>query len=492
MTDNVPANAQPRPRPPDRYSAPVLLLASAATLGLLITAMVRENFLADWRVHQKTYAGMLLGSEDPRQRELGERFEVRLRQVDLPRMGTTDRCVSCHVGIDNPAMADAEQPYRTHPGDYLAEHPVAGYGCTICHRGQGPATNFYEAKAVEAHWDYPLLPAELTESSCGVCHGPDSELMRRNAPTLARGRQLFVDRGCQSCHKLDGVGGQLGPALDGEGLKTRHVLPMVNVTGETTLANWLAQHFDHPQRIVAGSRMPPPRLTRPENRALTTYMLSLQDRDLPQTYLAPDKVAQWNERLHSPVLDGQALYDGFCVNCHGDGRFGQWHKFYNQFTPAVRGPGLRAQADEQFVRVSVVLGRPGTLMPAWGQAGGGLSDAQVESLVRLLREDDSKERPVQPLRPVPDPLTGGDPARGGELFAQHCTGCHGPGGRGAIAPALANPDFQKTASDELIARAIVNGRADTAMPAFQRPGGAGLSDQEVRDVTAFVRTLGRK
>jgi mono/diheme cytochrome c family protein len=485
--NSPPTPAAPsRPGGADRAVKIALLAGSTVTLAFLVAAMVRENFGSAWRAHQREYRQLLLDSPDEGQRRLGENFAVQLRQIDLPRLGTTDRCVSCHVGIDNPAMAGRQQPYRSHPGPYLKHHPVEHYGCTVCHRGQGAATDFRESKATDVFWDYPLLPARLTEASCGACHSADSPLMAQHAPKLARGRQLFLDRGCQSCHKLNGVGGQLGPALDGEGLKIKHQLPMAHVRGEHTLANWLAQHFASPQGIVANSQMRPPRLTPVENEALTAYMLSLHNRDLPQTYVPPDRVAAWDRELHQKEKDPAVLYNRFCVNCHGDGSYGSWDKFYNRFMPAVRGPGLRAVADRQYFRTAVEQGRPGTLMPAWGKGAGGLTPEQVTLLVDYLTAGDG--RPPQRLRPAPARLSAGSASRGRELYTQLCAGCHGAG----VAPNLANPVFQKTAGDEFIARTIVNGRADTAMPAFQREGGAGLKDEEVRDLVAYLRSFGKK
>jgi mono/diheme cytochrome c family protein len=476
------------PRTRERTVSWVLLLASGASMALLVYAMVQENFLTPWRGIQRRYVSMLEGSGDPKQQQLARDFAVDLRQVDLPQLGTVDRCVACHVGLDNPAMATADQPFRTHSGQVLDHHPVAEYGCTPCHRGQGAATNLTEAKAVGVHWDYPLLPAGLTQSSCGMCHGADSALMQEHAPKLALGRRLFVERGCQSCHKLGGRGGQLGPALDGIGWKTTHVLPMVNVQGEPTLASWISEHFDDPQRIVAGSQMPPPRLTPAENLALTVYMLSLQGRALPHDYIARDKVAEWHTARNVPTTQGAELYAQHCKTCHGEGTHGRWYAFFDQFAPAIRGPGLRAMADRAYLRAAVAKGRPGTLMPGWDATGGGLSDVQVDAIVSYLAAGDG--RPVQPLRPAPDNLSAGQAARGAQLFIQQCSACHGNAGQGRLGPALANPAFLSQATDALLANTVVNGRQDTAMPAFQQPDGSGLSDQEVRDLVAFVRSLG--
>ena len=470
----------------DRTVKIVLLTASGVTLLFLAAAMVRENFLSPWRYQQRQYRELLRDSDDEKQHKLGEAFEIKIRQIDLPQFATTDRCVSCHVGLDNPAMASARQPFRPHSGAFLKHHPVEKYGCTICHQGQGVATNFREAKAADMHWDYPLLPARMTQASCGQCHSADSALMAQHAPVLVEGRRLFLERGCQSCHKLDTVGGQLGPALDDVGRKTKHQLPMAHVAGEHTLVQWLTQHFDSPQHIVPGSQMRPPRLTGKENEALTIYMLSLRRRDIPQTYVAPDRLAALSDSHYHRETGGAVLYNRFCVNCHGEGTHSAWDKFFNRFMPAVRGPGLRAVANREYLRAAIEEGRPGTLMPAWNKSGGGLTSEQINSLVEYLAAGDG--RPAQELRKVPVTKEG-DATRGLALFGQLCAGCHGAN---QLAPSLSNPAFQKSATSGFIARTIANGRADTPMPAFQREGADGLTDAEIDDLTAYILGLSRK
>jgi cbb3-type cytochrome c oxidase subunit III len=482
------AGALTQPKPAagsrDRVVKIALLSASGVTLLFLVAAMVRENFLSPWRYHQRQYRAILLSSSDEKQRQLGQQFGIQIRQIDLPQLGRTDRCVSCHVAIDNPVLAGAQQPYCPHSGDILKHHPVEKFGCTICHQGQGRATVFLEAKASDVHWDYPLLPARMTQASCGLCHAADSPLIARHAPMLALGRRLFVERGCQACHKLDGVGGQLGPVLDGQGLKTRHQVPMGHVEGERTLVNWLKQHFDQPQKIVPGSQMRPPRLTPAENDALTIYMLSLQRRDLPETYIAPDRIASLNQALHHKEVRGEVLYNRFCVQCHGEGSYGAWDPFFHRFMPAVRGAGLRSVADRDYLKEAIEKGRPGTLMPAWGKSGGGLTQAQVDSLIDYLAGGAARDR-----KSSAPPQRRGNARRGAELFGQLCAGCHG---NNQLAPSLGNVGFQTTATDAFITRTIRRGRPDTVMPAFQREGADGLSDDEVLDLLAHVRSLGKK
>jgi hypothetical protein len=80
---------------------------------------------------------------------------VQLRQVVNPQLGVADRCVSCHV-----AMAPGEQGVR---GANMAPHPPvvhdpAEFGCTVCHGGQGQATEKADAHGDVHFWPEPMLP----------------------------------------------------------------------------------------------------------------------------------------------------------------------------------------------------------------------------------------------------------------------------------------------------------------------------------------------
>jgi mono/diheme cytochrome c family protein len=205
---------------------------------------------------------------------------------------------------------------------------------------------------------------------------------------------------------------------------------------------------------------------------------------VPQTYIARDRIAALDEVLHRKEGRPEVLYNRFCVNCHGDGSFGKWDPFFQRFGPAVRGQGLRSVADRAYLRTAIEQGRPGTPMPAWGKSGGGLTAAQIDALVGYLASGGRAAR-----RQPAGQSTGGDPHRGGELFTQLCAGCHGDN---RLAPSLANPVFQKTAGDSFILRTIRGGRPDTAMPAFQRDGADGLTDDEVQHLLAYLRSLGKK
>ncbi len=76
----------------------------------------------------------------------------------------TDRCTTCHLGIEDPLFAGAEKlVFRTHP-DYeniFKRHPAEKFGCTVCHGGQGS----------ELSPDHKsILKGEMVQASCVRCH----------------------------------------------------------------------------------------------------------------------------------------------------------------------------------------------------------------------------------------------------------------------------------------------------------------------------------
>ena len=84
-----------------------------------------------------------------------------------------------------------------------------------------------------AFWPQPLLPKDYIRASCGRCH---KEGDVPGVPELTEGRRLFETHGCRGCHKLNGVGGSIGPDLTEEGASRRY-------------PQWLERHFLAPNSV---------------------------------------------------------------------------------------------------------------------------------------------------------------------------------------------------------------------------------------------------
>ena len=79
-----------------------------------------------------------------------------------------------------------------------------------------------------------------------------------------------------------------------------------------------------------------------------------------------------------------------------------------------------------------------------------------------------------------------DVARGKRLFEGQCARCHGMQGGGGTGANLRRPRLQRAPDDESLFDVIRNG-----IPGAGMPDTWAMSDNEVRDVMAFVRSLGR-
>jgi len=466
-----------------KYILPVSSIAALVLLGMMVA---ESSWLQEWRGYQKTYSRLLeqAAAKDPRQREFARTYRVVQRQIVVPELGLTDRCVTCHQGVDNPAMANARQPFRAHPGDLLKIHPVERYGCTTCHRGQGLATTWKDARGIDVYWNEPLLPTRLVESSCGVCHDP-VRLADRGAPRLAEGARMFEASGCRSCHKLGGLGGTLGPALDNEGLKIPTEFSFAHVSGEHTPWNWLASHFRDPQGVSPGSQMPPYNFSERQMDGIVTFILAQQAKNIPpRDYLPDDYFTGRARQAELRPYSGEQVYRMLCKRCHGTGEKGRFDPAFAREMPAIRGQAFLETASESYIRSQVAKGRPGTLMGAFGPSSSGLSQVEFDRLIgyvkRGVRDRWSELRP-----PLP-----GSARRGKAIYDKNCLVCHGRDGVGGTGNQLANSTFQKAASDAFIAETIRAGRAGTKMKGFGREAGGKLSEQEIGDLVAYIRMVG--
>lgn len=76
---------------------------------------------------------------------------------------------------------------------------------------------------------------------------------------------------------------------------------------------------------------------------------------------------------------------------------------------------------------------------------------------------------------------------GAQIFSQHCQVCHGEKGKGDICPNLTDREWKYGSSDEQLFETISRGRPG-GMPNW----GNTLNEKQIRNVIAYIRSIGEK
>ena len=148
-----------------------LVFAIATVMCVLVLAISPlKDFRAEWKHYKRSFVRFAQGRPDTK--KLLADYNPNIDQAWIPGMNVVDRCSTCHQGMTQASLADPSvpQPFRAHPP---IPHNVRDWGCTICHRGQGPATEVAEAHETTLAWEQPILPAHFLQASCGSCHQAD-------------------------------------------------------------------------------------------------------------------------------------------------------------------------------------------------------------------------------------------------------------------------------------------------------------------------------
>ncbi|MBI5510839.1 MAG: c-type cytochrome [Deltaproteobacteria bacterium] len=446
----------------------------AALIVLLVAALlfvaVREH-RSEWRAIQDEY--------NRQARATGKAAApVALRQIWRPELDLVDRCVSCHLGMGAaPAIVPAAEGgagdaalFGKHPP---VTHDVRAMGCTVCHRGQGAATTSVAAHGRVRFWDDPMLAAPQVGASCGFCHGDDVRISdgERSAARLPidgsawlDGKRAFTALGCRGCHRLGGIGGNVGPELDNAGAKSPAAMDFRLVTGAPTREAWHREHLLDPAKVSPGSQMP--KFARPaaELDALVTYILSLRAEAVPVQLKPRPRLVGAESFLAEGRPLGAGLYGALCVQCHAENGTGKVIEALATVVPAIGNRDYLAVASTRYVSASIGAGRGGRAMPSWTRDAGGLETDEIDALVTYLeslRPEPATFAAVEALEPQ------ATAAAGWVVLARDCAGCHGPEAAGTdLAPSLVAPELAAFASDRQLYEVIVRGVGDTAMPAF--------------------------
>ena len=439
----------------------LLFGSSVGVLLLLVVAALQENVFREWRqIQSQAY-----GADGP--------VPVQLRQVVNTSLGVADRCVSCHV-----AMAPGEQGVA---GPGMAVHrPVvhdpAEFGCTVCHGGQGRATDKADAHGRVPFWPEPMLPVGMTEAGCGTCH---ATLGVPEIETFKRARLTFERLDCASCHRVDGRGGTIRPD---EGGMEGPDLSRAGLAGYDT--GWYEGHVKTAGEFTRGPWRSAFGLVSDEDRK--TLELFLRTRVGTPRLIEAKSVFHSSGCLGCHKVSGVGGTQGLDLTLAGDKDPGR-----ADFT-SVPGDRTLANWFAEHVRAPAAV-VAGSLMPAPP-----VSAADVDALtlytMSLRRRDIAGSFLPRDRMRVARFGEREFTSDGATLFGAFCSGCHGRQGQGHRAPGLAafpsvaNPDFLALAPDALVTETIIRGRPGTRMPAWI-DGSTGLTAADVPVLVSHLRSL---
>ncbi len=367
-----------------------------------------------------------------------------------------ERCMTCHLGVDQPQRGSSwPAVLRAHPRLDLfvgesSPHPYGQLGCTVCHGGDGRATDFRRADH-DATGDDPsstMLPLPLLGAACQGCHGaalagaaptdtaPTDTASTGTAPASAasipsvelnaEGQGLLFELGCRNCHATEAAG---RPA------------PWLAGLAEKADQRWLydrllAPPSGHPGLAGAGQSE---ERQREDVQRLQTEALAVLSR------LWDDDGASWPRAADGDAQRGESLFGSLgCAACHGSASA--------QEAGDVHGPPLGASV-QQLKREWLVAWlldpqavQPGATMPSLRLSTGEAADLAAfltsadpvvstpdlpaldgEMRDRLLFEYLSRDLSLQATHAQIDGLTEAQrTVRLGEavLKERGCLGCH--------------------------------------------------------------------
>ncbi|HMV84383.1 MAG TPA: c-type cytochrome [Blastocatellia bacterium] len=479
-----------------------LALAIASFVILIVHGLVFYNqFFHRWERHQTAYfdQARAMAKTDAERAGLEGR-SPRIEQIIVTRFGDNrvDRCTTCHIGNDDPRFKEHAQPLRSHPyleelgdkqvnGKWERRHKFSDFGCTVCHDGQGRGLDTFDAHGEDHYWPGPLLgyvtqnwradfkpklkDKTLMQANCAQCHTEDNF---KSTPLVARGRQLFFEKNCYGCHKIEGLSaGTLGPELSEVGKKFK--------------PDYLWESIVEPRANSATSFMPKFDLKDDEVKALVVFLKSRRGINFAETSLDRYRAGLNKGKEGSPTLTtaaettpkaesgasaslialgNQLVNDRSCLACH---------KLGNRdggIAPDLSFEGL--MKDETWTMQHFRDPRSritDSIMPSFS-----FPDAEFQAMTAYLTS--LKTPPVL-----------NDPSG---TFSTLCARCHGElgNGKGMISVYLdpyprdlTKAGFMNSKTEERLMKSIREGVAGTSMPAWGRV----LNDEQIRGVLDHIQ-----
>jgi hypothetical protein len=377
----------------------VIIVAALVVLAVLTALMLRTDYDQVWRTHQEKFKSIIATKFGP---EKAATIQMGIKQIWIPDLNVTDRCVTCHMGVTWKGLEDEYIPYSSHSRpELIAKHPFEKFGCVCCHGGQGYATDMTEAHGWVEHWEDPRPDLKLAESymlkdtsgfiqmRCNSCHRYEENV--KGMEFVDHAKELVKTKGCRACHVINGAGGNIGPDLNYEGDKRREEYNFTSgAVSNPTVFNWHMAHFKNPKTVVPTSIMPEFQFTTQDLQSLTLLTMSWKKVKLPTAYIPhvkympeqpPEEAAREKAMLTGP---GKFFVEKRCFVCHSVSSL-------DVQSPTNIGPDL-AMAEKNVPKkhnmtVEKFLSEPrGTMAVIFGTPQYHLNQREKETVGALLKE----------------------------------------------------------------------------------------------------------
>jgi cytochrome c1 len=294
---------------------------------------------------------------------------------------------------------------------------------------------------------------------------------------IKHGKRLVSDYGCASCHEISGIKKPENFAPELSRIGSKPVTQLIFLPGmQRTLPDYIAGKIRNPRAFSPGLKMPQYTFTPAQVDALTTALLSLNDR----SYSLPPSLAVTApiESDYQPAgKAGKLMTDLACFSCHRINGHG------GDMAPDLTWEGSSVQRDwlVQFFK------NPGTLRPALirRMPKFNLTDSEAAELtdyILTVYQNPTVDRDSMPL----SGYSQGQIELGKQLFygKYSCQGCHivdTKSDKGYIGPTLTHVGSRMTAA--WIYQWMKNPQA--LRPGSTEPNRA-MSDEDARALTAFL------
>lgn len=299
--------------------------------------------------------------------------------------------------------------------------------------------------------------------------------------SVGRGKKIVSDYGCSACHRINGLAPPEGFAPDLSRIGSKPLFQVGFLRGmPETLPDYISGKIRDPRAFGPALKMPRFTLTDNQVEALTTALLAQTDRAVT---MPPELVRSTPRAKYRPGGEtGRLMEDLRCQSCHpinGNG---------GDMAPDLTHEGSAVQRDW----LVAFMRNPDTLRPALirRMPKFNLSEDQIHTLSDYLLI--AYQAPGLDPSVLNNALNPQAAARGKELFYKKfaCQSCHiadYKNDKGYVGPPLA--DVGHRLNPIWIYKWLKN--PDSMTMGTSMPG-AQVTDEEARDLTAFLVTLRAK